>query len=75
MEHSVATQVQGLEKRVEWLTSVVIVLGIALGFVSGVIPIVIVGFLFLLPILVLTHKWLPGFARSRGKLLSTLTAH
>ena len=70
MEQETITKIRELEQRVNWLTMIVIVLGISLTPVAGLIPLAIVGFLVALPILSLTHKWLPVIARKFGSLLS-----
>jgi hypothetical protein len=70
MEQPESKKIEALERRVKWLTLVVTVLGIGVGFVSGVIPVAIFGFIALFPILVLTHRFLPGLARFCGRSLS-----
>lgn len=70
MDQQAAAQIRALEKRVNWLTFVVIALAIGLTPIAGLIPLAIVGFLVALPILSFTHQWLPGIARNCGRLLS-----
>ena len=74
MEDQATAKIRELERRVDQLTTVAVVqsLGLAL-LLWPLIPIVAIGFLFLLPILAFTHKLLPGLARRCGQLLKFVT--
>lgn len=73
MEDNTAAKIQKLERRVDTLTTAAIIQGIALAYLLQVIPIVAIGFLFLLPILAFTHQYLPAFARECGRFLKFIT--
>ena len=70
MDQNTADRIQSLEERVNWLTTLVIVLAIAVTPLAGLIPLAIIGFLLLLPVLAFTHQWLPRIANRCGKLAS-----
>lgn len=70
MDQQTSVQIRNLEKRIHWLTAIVIVLAILLTPIAGLIPLAIIGFLAVLPILAFTHKWLPGIARHCGRMVS-----
>ena len=62
-------RIRDLEHQNKWLARSLTVLAIVLGFVSGLIPLAILGLMVLLPVLAVIHQWLPGIARSCGQLL------